>query len=117
MTSHDCELGGNKFEVTQPVQRTLFFNGCSEVLEPAGKQYPITDASGAPRVFDAGTQVQTRFTQGTAGAGSPPPGTPTIRLDGAWPTWTLNIDDGGNPGPGEPDYNDIVLTANATRVQ
>jgi len=117
MTSHACELGGNKFEVTAPVQRTLFFNGCSEVLEPAGKQYPITDASGNPRVFDAGTQVQTRFTQGTASEGSPTPGTPSIRLDGAWPTWTLNIDDGGNPGPGEPDYDDIVLTAQATRVQ
>ncbi|HEU4680928.1 MAG TPA: PKD domain-containing protein [Gemmatimonadales bacterium] len=118
MTSHDCELGGNKFEVTQPVQRTLFFNGCSEVLEPAGKEYPIMDADGTtPRVFDAGTQVQTRFTQGTPGTGSPPAGTPTIRLDGAWPTWTLNIDDGGNPGPGEPDFDDIVLTATATRVQ
>jgi PKD repeat protein len=118
MTSHACELGGNKFEVTQPVQRTLFFNGCSEVLEPAGKQYPITEANGTtPRVFDAGTQVQTRFTQGTAGEGSPTPGSPAIRLDGAWPTWTLNIDDGGSPGPGEPDFNDIVLTANATRVQ
>jgi PKD repeat protein len=117
MTSHACELGGNKFELTQPLQRTLFFNGCSNVQEPAGKQYPILDANGQPRVFEAGTQVQTRFTQGVASAGSPTPGTPTIRLDGAWPTWTLNIDDGGNPGPGEPDYNDIVLTATATRVQ
>ena len=115
MTSHDCQLGGNKFEI---IPRTLFFNGCSQVLEPAGKQYQVMDASGTtPRVFDAGSQAQARFTQGIPGAGSPPAGTPTIRLDGAWPTWTLNIDDGGNPGPGEPDYNDIVLTVNATRVQ
>jgi PKD repeat protein len=118
MTSHACELGGNKFEVTQPVQRTLFFNGCSEVLEPAGKQYPVMDANGTTlRVFDAGTQLQVRFTQGTASAGSPTPAAPQIRLDGAWPTWTLNIDDGGSPGPGEPDFNDIVLTASATRAQ
>lgn len=115
MTSHDCELGGNKFEI---IPRTLFFNGCSQVLEPAGKQYQVMDASGTtPRVFDAGTQAEARFTQGIPGAGSPPAGTPTIRLDGAWPTWTLNIDDGGNPGPGEPDFDDIVLTVTATRAQ
>lgn len=107
VTSRDCEIGGNKFEIIQPIQETLFFNGC---IVPAGTQY--TPAA----VFEAGTQVVTRFTQGGGlDEGDPIPGPPEIRLEGAYPEWTLHIDDGG--APSEPRNDDILLTVTATRVQ
>lgn len=110
VTSRDCEIGGNKFEIMQPIRRTVFFNGCSV---PVGTQYTPTDASGAPFVFEAGTQVQTRFTQGTGiDPGDPIPGPPEIRPEGAFPEWTLHIDDGG--APGLPRNDDILLTITAT---
>jgi PKD repeat protein len=113
MTSNDCELGGNQFQVRFPTEarQFLFFNGCSEV---EGTQYVVDDASGAPIVFAAGTQVVFQFRQGDADPTDPPVGTPAARLEGTFPTWTLRIDDGGNPtGPGEPDFGDIVLTIQA----
>jgi hypothetical protein len=36
-------------------------------------------------------------------------------VTGAFPDWTIEFDDGGDPtGAGEPDYNDIVLAVHAT---
>jgi hypothetical protein len=40
---------------------------------------------------------------------------PGIQVTGSYPSWTLNIDDGGAAGtPGEPDFNDVVVTVTAT---
>jgi PKD repeat protein len=110
LTSESCELGGNQFHIRQPlaIRQVVFFNGCNEIV---GTQYPVRDATGAPAVIEAGTQIQTQFRNTT----TPTPGNPAIRLEGTFPTWTMRIDDGGNPGgPGEPDFDDIVLTIQAT---
>jgi hypothetical protein len=111
LTSRDCELGGNRFRIISPVVRTVFFNGCSV---PVGTVYTITGPN-PDGSFDAGTQIQAEFTQGAGSPEDPPRAPPQIRLDGTGPTWTINIDDGGdalNP----PDFDDIVLTAQATTV-
>jgi PKD repeat protein len=111
LTARDCQLGGNRVDVSQPLaaRQVLFFNGCSE---PVGTQYVVDDATGAPIVFTAGTQLVLQFRQGT---GTPTPGAPAANFEGTYPTWIINIDDGGNPGaPGEPDFGDLVLTVQAT---
>lgn len=113
MTSNDCELVGNKFAITAPIQQNVFFNACSQ---PVGAQV-ILNGPNPDKSFDANTQIQAQFTQGVGQPEDPERGSPAIRLDGAFPTWTISIDDGGNPtGAGEPDFNDIVLTVSAQVV-
>jgi PKD repeat protein len=112
VVSRSCELGGNKLSITAPRPQTAFFNLCSSAI---GDTYTVTDAGGAPLVFEAGSQMSVRFTQGLADAGDPIPGDPGIQVDGTSPNWTLNIDDGGNPtGGSEPDFNDAILSVTAT---
>jgi PKD repeat protein len=110
--SRDCELGANQLHVTQPLPaKTVFFNGCSA---PVNQPIVIMGEGGQPRIYPAGA-VQVRFTQGNADPGDPVPGFPAIRLEGSFPNWTLNIDDGGNPtAQGEPDFDDIVVRVQAT---
>jgi PKD repeat protein len=113
LTQRECELGGNRISIAQPVvaRQTAWFNTCfSPAVIPA--EYTILDNAGAPMVFEAGTMLQVRFTQGTAGAGSPLPGAPAAEFDGSFPSWTINIEDGGNPAT--PDFNDVVLSVVAT---
>ncbi|MDF3053800.1 MAG: hypothetical protein K0S19_1905, partial [Geminicoccaceae bacterium] len=70
---------------------------------------------GLPLVFEAGSSLALRFTRGTPGVSDPPAGDPGIQVAGTYPTWTLNVDDGGAAGtPNEPDFNDAVLTVTAT---
>jgi PKD repeat protein len=110
LTSRDCGFTGNEFDITQPIQQQVFTNGCQE---PIGKEYTINGPTAG--AFDAGTQLTFKFTQGVGEPGDPPRVPPQIRLTGSYPTWTIEIDDGGNTGrPGEPDFNDLVLTAQAT---
>jgi PKD repeat protein len=114
LISHDCELTGNRFAIIAPIQQTIFSNGCSVPLPftPVTLNGPNPDKS-----FDAGTQVQAQFTQGVGDPTDPTRGPPAIQLTGTFPDWTLNIDDGGNPtGPGEPDFNDLVVTVHAQTV-
>jgi PKD repeat protein len=113
LTSVSCELLGNKIAVAQPRRQNAYFNVCSKTALP--EEYLITDATGAALVFEAGSQVVIEFTQGTEDPGDPALGSPAIRIDGSSPSWTLNIDDGGNPtGPGEPDFTDAVVAVTAT---
>lgn len=112
IVSTACELSGNKIEVTAPRQQTAFFNLCNR---DAGEEYTITDAAGAPMVIAAGTPITLKFTGGTPGVGDPAAGDAGIQVDGTYPNWTLNIDDGGAAGtPGEPDFDDVVLAVQAT---
>jgi PKD repeat protein len=113
IVSHDCEFTGNRLRITSPVVQTIFFNGCSAPLnQPIAITGPNPDGS-----FDAATSIQAQFTQGVGKPGDPARGTPAIQLTGAYPDWQINIDDGGNPtGPGEPDFNDIIVTVHATAV-
>ena len=103
------------FQPAEPGERVPTFEVCL-VTEDVGTAYPITGPN-PDGSFEAGTQIQAEFTQGAGSPEDPEKGPPAIRLDGTYPTWTINIDDGGVPGlPGEPDFNDIVLTAQATPV-
>ena len=112
VVSTACELTGNRVVATAPRSQTVFFNLCNQ---PDGAEYTITDANGVPLVFESGTPLALQFIRGTPGAGDPPAGDPGIQVTGAYPTWTLNVDDGGAAGtPGEPDFNDAVLTVTAT---
>jgi PKD repeat protein len=112
MVSNSCQLSGNKLTITVPRAQTVFFNLCNRAV---GDSYTVTDANGAPLVFNQGDVLGIRFTQGTAGSADPTPGDPGIQVDGTSPNWTLNIDDGGAPNtPGEPDFNDAVVSVTAT---
>jgi PKD repeat protein len=114
LTSSDCEFTGNRFAITQPIQQTVFTNGCNKAL--IGTVYTINGPN-SDGSFDAGTSLQAQFTQGVGAPTDPTRGPPAIKLTGTFPTWTISIDDGGNPtGPGEPDFNDIVLSVQATAV-
>jgi PKD repeat protein len=112
VVSRSCELTGNKLSITAPRAQTAFFNLCGQTV---GNGYTVIDANGAPLVLEAGTQLTLHFTQGTPGPVDPATGDPGIQVDGTFPNWTLNIDDGGNPGGGgEPDFNDAVISVTAT---
>jgi len=113
LVSADCQLVGNAFSIIQPIQQTIFTDGCfttpGTVTTLAG---PNVDQSFAP-----GTSIQAQFTQGTPNPGAPAVGPPQLRLTGTFPDWTVEFDDGGNPtGVGEPDFNDIVVTVHAQTV-
>jgi len=112
VVSEACELSGNKIEVTAPRLQTAFFNLCNQ---PAGAEYVVIESDGVtPTVFTAGTPIALRFTQGPQGT-NPPVSDPGIQITGSYPNWTLNVDDGGAAGtPGEPDFNDVVLSVQAT---
>jgi len=105
-----CEFAGNRFAITEPIQQTVFSNGCSL---PDGSVFSIDSDT----TFEAGTQIQAEFTQGAGKPTDPPRGPPAIQLTGTFPHWIIKIDDGGDPtGPGEPDFNDIILSVDATAV-
>jgi PKD repeat protein len=117
LTSRDCELKPNQFRIREPLRarQLIFFNGC---LQPAGTQYPIDDDSGTLIVFQPGERIETQFIQGNADPEDPPKGAAQATIEGTYPTWTIRIDDGGDPtGTGEPDFDDIVLTIRATAAQ
>lgn len=110
--SRSCQLAANQLRVTAPRDQYIFFNLCTR---PVGSEATLNDAGGNPLVLEAGTQVAFRFEQGTGGPSDPATGDPGIRIDGTYPNWILNIDDGGAPGtPGEPDFNDAVIGVTAT---
>jgi PKD repeat protein len=112
VVSTACELTGNRVNATAPRAQTVFFNLCNQA---DGAEYTIADANGLPLVFESGTPLTLRFTQGLAGPLDPDTGDPGIQVTGAYPNWTLNIDDGGAAGTaGEPDFNDAVLSVTAT---
>jgi PKD repeat protein len=110
LTGLDCEIGSSRVFVPppEPAAQTVFTNVCFRAV---GAQYTLLDNAGAPLVFATGELVHIRFQRGPA---DPPPGSPQGNVVAGASTWTINIDDGGNPGgPGEPDFNDVVLTVEA----
>jgi hypothetical protein len=62
--------------------------------------------------FDAGTDLEAQVTSGSTDPNRIPP---AIHVSGTYPHWVLNFDDGEDPtNPGEPDFNDLVLSVDAT---
>jgi PKD repeat protein len=117
VVSESCQLAGNKLTINFPgeAEQTAFFNLCNQ---PVGAEYIVKDAPGGPtRTFTAGSTLPLRFHQGPQGD-NPPVSDPGVRITGSYPNWTLNIDDGGAAGtPGEPDFDDVVLSVQATLAQ
>ena len=114
LQSEDCAFIGNRLEVTAPNPRNqiIFFNLCSQT---AGATATVMDPTGNPWVFEEGDLLNVRFVRATPGPEHPPASDPGIQVDGTSPSWTLNIDDGGLAGtPGEPDFNDAIITVTAT---
>jgi PKD repeat protein len=105
LTSKDCTADGNQLLITQPIQQEVFADGCNET---EGTVYQINGGA----AFTAGTALEVQV---ISGSNDPERGPPSIRVDGSYPTWTLNFDDGEDvSNPAEPDFNDLVLTVTAT---
>ena len=104
LTARDCQVHGNTFVITSPEPvDTLFTDGC---FAPAVGS-PFTLNNGA--AYDAGTQLAAEMLTGVTGATNA-----QLRVTGSFASgWTVEFDD-GFVGPGEPDFNDIVLTIKAT---
>ncbi|HEX2250270.1 MAG TPA: PKD domain-containing protein [Gemmatimonadales bacterium] len=112
IVSEACDFTGNRLEITTPREQIVFFNLCNQL---PGNEYTVLTNTGAPWVFEPGTQLGIHFVRGTPGPTDPPASDPGIQVDGSSPSWTLNIDDGGNAGaPGEPDFNDAVVSVTAS---
>jgi len=102
LTSSSCEAHGNTFVITQPAVDTLFTDGC---FVAAGTSFDLN--SGA--AYDQGTQLAAEVLTGVAGSTNA-----QLKVTGDFNSgWTLQFDD-GFVGPGEPDFNDLVILVKAT---
>jgi PKD repeat protein len=106
LVSHDCEIHGNAFVLTAPIEETLFTDGCYDPVAPdPAATHPLNGGA----AFDANTQLAAEVRSGFSGTTSP-----QLQVTGDYATgWTLSYDD-GFVGPGEPDFNDLVITVTAT---
>ncbi len=106
IVSSSCGAVNDQVVITAPIRQTVFANGCFDPLA-------MTVSLNGNNVFAAGTVLQVDVLSGTLGSSiliSPP----TIRLTGNFANgWTLTFDDGYG-GPGEPDFNDLVILIKAT---
>jgi PKD repeat protein len=104
LQSVDCTAQGNTFQITAPVAETLFTDGC---YSPApGTSFNLNGGG----VFTAGTHLEAQVISGSTKQEV----SPALHVTGAYPTWTLNFDDGEDATPPEPDFNDLVITVTAT---
>lgn len=108
LVSHDCEVHGNTFVLTAPVTETLFTDGCYDPVAPdPAASHPLNGGA----QFDANTELAAEVRSGFSGTT-----TPQLQVTGNYADgWTLSYDD-GFVGPGEPDFNDLVITIKATPV-
>lgn len=106
LVSSSCSARGNVFNLTAPVQQTLYADGCFDAL---GSAVALNGGATLP----AGTELQFAVLSGLSGS-SKLTYPPTIRVTGDFANgWTLTFDDGFG-GPGEPDFNDVVVLIKAT---
>ncbi|HEY7635784.1 MAG TPA: PKD domain-containing protein [Gemmatimonadales bacterium] len=105
LTSVSCNADGDALMITAPITETVFTDGCHETQ---GTVFTINGGS----AFNANTDLVVSVTSGSTDPNRIPP---AVSITGTYPTWTLNFDDGEDPtGPHEPDFNDLVLTVQAT---
>ena len=106
LVSHSCSAQGNRVVITAPITETIFPDGC---VDPIGTVFTLNGGA----AFPANTQLQIAVVSGTVPATSLA-FQPAIRLTGDFANgWTLTFDDGYG-GPGEPDFNDLVIFIKAT---
>jgi PKD repeat protein len=108
LASRDCEAHGNTFVITAPAVDTLFTDGCFAPVSPdPGSSFQLNNGA----AYDAGTQLGAEVLTGVTGATNA-----QLQVTGNFASgWTLSFDD-GFVGPGEPDFNDLVITVKATPV-
>jgi PKD repeat protein len=107
LVGHNCEVHGNTFVLTLPApEETLFEDGCYDPIAPdPAASHPLNGGA----AFNTGTQLAAEVRSGFSGTTSP-----QLQVTGDYATgWTLRYDD-GFVGPGEPDFNDLVITVKAT---
>ncbi len=106
ITSLDCTATGNTLIITLPdPDETVFTDGCSQT---AGDFFDLNNGA----AYAAGTELRAQM---ISGSDDPNRIAPQLHVTGTYPSWTLEFDDGEDPtGPGEPDFNDIVMTVVAT---
>ena len=106
ITSLDCTADGNTLVITAPdPDETVFTDGCSQT---AGDVFDLNGGA----AYTAGTELRAQM---ISGSDDPDRIAPALQVTGAYPEWVLHFDDGEDPtGPGEPDFNDIVMTVTAT---
>jgi hypothetical protein len=93
LNSSSCEAHGNIFRTTIPIGGTLTDDGC---YEHAGKQLVYSGP------FTAGTEISAEVVAPLLA------NPPRLRVDGAYPVWTLTYEDGADS-----DFNDMNLTLTA----
>jgi len=105
LVSEDCELRGNTFRITEPVEETLFTDGCNAT---PGTSFQLQ----AGAAFDAGSEIKAQVISG----GTTLEIAPALRVTGDFANgWTLEYDDGAKAGPPpEPDFNDLIIRIVAT---
>jgi PKD repeat protein len=105
LESRSCDAHGNTFQITEPILETLFTDGC---YNPAvGTSFNLNGGA----QFDSGTLLQAEVISGASNQIT----APSLHVTGAYPTWTLSFDDGVG-GPGEPDFDDLVISVTANPV-
>ena len=108
LVSTSCTAHNNQVVITAPITQTILSDGCFDQAK-LGTVIPINGGA----TFAANTVLQVDVLSGLSGTTAlvfPP----TIRVTGDFASgWTLTFDDGFG-GPGEPDFNDLVILIKAT---
>jgi PKD repeat protein len=104
LESRSCEAHGNTFQITAPTPETLFTDGCYQA-----NTGPWSVNGGA--ILPKGTHLKAQVISGALNQSM----APALHVTGSFPAWTLIFDD-GVAGPGEPDFNDLVITVTANPV-
>jgi PKD repeat protein len=105
--SSACTAIGNQVVITAPVQQTMFADACRDPIEVP---VPVNNAGNK---FAAGTSIELAVLSGLSGTtGLVFP--PALRVTGDFTQgWTMTFDDGAG-GPGEPDFDDLIILIKAT---
>jgi PKD repeat protein len=105
LVSHSCSAQGNRVLITAPITQTIFPDGCTD---PVGTTISVNGGA----QFAANTTLQVAVVSGSL-QDTTLVFPPTIRVSGDFANgWTLTFDDGYG-GPGEPDFNDLVILIKA----
>ena len=106
LVSSSCGARGNQVVITAPITETVFTDGCF-----TGTGSTVTINGGA--AFAANTVLTVEVRSGLSGT-TRLAFAPAIRVTGDFANgWTVVFDDGFG-GPGEPDFNDLVILIKAT---
>lgn len=94
LVSSSCDALNNEVRLTSPVEATLTSDAC--------RAAPGTVWDYTSTVYPAGTEISLEVDSDKFA------GQPGLRVTGAYPTWTVNFEDGYDT-----DFNDLVLQVHA----